>query len=217
MRLFYVVLIILALPLPAVGLEGVLRVIDADTFDVGDVRVRLFGIDAPEIGQPCAAGGQEWDCGRWARDMVRDRFDGAWTTCTPRDVDRYDRVVASCQSDNNDLGEIIVGEGWAWAYLRYSDLYALDEKAAAVTERGLWAVDIERPSDYRAARAAGPDAPDPECDIKGNISGNGRIYHMPGSQNYARTSINTDAGERWFCTVGQAEAAGWRAARQPSG
>ncbi len=44
---------------------GTIRVIDADTIDVGGDRVRLFGLDAPEIGQPCVLGGQTIDCGRW--------------------------------------------------------------------------------------------------------------------------------------------------------
>ncbi len=214
---FLLTLCMLALPLPAAAFEGVLRVIDADTFDVGDVRVRLFGVDAPEIGQPCAADGEEWDCGRWARDQVRDRFEGQWVQCTTQDVDRYERIVARCQAQNVDIGETLVQEGWAWAYLKYSSLYEFDEKAAAVTGRGLWAVEIERPAAYRATLAAGPDAPDPACAIKGNISDNGRIYHMPGSRIYARTSINLNNGERWFCSPAQAEAAGWRAAGQPSG
>ena len=38
--------------------NGTVRVIDADTIDVGGTRVRLFGIDAPEMGQPCAADGR---------------------------------------------------------------------------------------------------------------------------------------------------------------
>ena len=50
--------------------------------------------------------------------------------------------------------------------------------------------------------------------IKGNISGNGRIYHMPGQYDYARTRINTGKGERWFCSEAEARAAGWRAAKR---
>lgn len=215
-RLF-LTLCVLAMPLPATAFEGVLRVIDADTFDVGETRVRLFGVDAPEMGQPCLADGEEWDCGRWARDHVRARFEGQWVACTTQDVDRYGRVVARCEAGGIDMGATLVQEGWAWAYLQYSSLYAVDEKAAAVAGRGLWALDIDRADAHRAAIAAGPDARDPACAIKGNISDNGRIYHMPGSNSYARTSINTRRGERWFCTSEQAEAAGWRAARGPSG
>jgi endonuclease YncB( thermonuclease family) len=212
---FICVLCLSILPsLGAAAPDGVLRVIDADTFDVGGVRVRLFGIDAPEIGQPCAADGVEWDCGRWARDLVHDRFEGQQARCAEQDVDRYGRVVAICEIDGVDLGSAIVSAGWAWAYRQYSDLYDLDEKAAAVTGRGLWAVTVQRPSDYRAARVVTSSAPDPACAIKGNISANGRIYHMPGSRTYARTSINEANGELWFCSTAQAEAAGWRAARR---
>lgn len=192
------------------GPEGALRVIDADTFDVGGVRVRLFGIDAPEIGQPCAADGVEWDCGRWARDQVRDQFEEAWAVCTEQDIDHYDRVVAICHVGGVDIGAEIVNAGWAWAYLQYSDRYDLDEKAAAVSERGLWALEIARAADYRRVQRAGPAAPDPDCAIKGNISENGRIYHMPGSRSYDRTVVNLSRGERWFCTAEEAEIAGWR-------
>jgi hypothetical protein len=52
-----------------------------------------------------------------------------------------------------------------------------------------------------------------ECRIKGNISENGRIYHVPGSEWYERTQIDARKGERWFCTEAEAKAAGWRAPR----
>ena len=52
------------------------------------------------------------------------------------------------------------------------------------------------------------------CDIKGNITDNGRIYHVPGNRWYDRTTIDESTGERWFCTEAEAEDAGWRAPRQ---
>jgi endonuclease YncB( thermonuclease family) len=56
--------------------------------------------------------------------------------------------------------------------------------------------------------------PDDPCRIKGNINDKGeRIYHMPGSEAYEHTRINTNKGERWFCTQEEARKAGWRAAR----
>ena len=51
------------------------------------------------------------------------------------------------------------------------------------------------------------------CTIKGNLSENGDIYHMPGDERYAETRIDTSRGEQWFCTAAEAEAAGWRRAR----
>jgi hypothetical protein len=54
-------------------------------------------------------------------------------------------------------------------------------------------------------------ASSPTCNIKGNISTTGeRIYHVPGQKYYDRTIINPRAGERWFCSEAEAQAAGWR-------
>ncbi|WP_457661931.1 sunset domain-containing protein [Sinorhizobium medicae] len=57
---------------------------------------------------------------------------------------------------------------------------------------------------------------DPACDIKGNISveSGERIYHVPGQAFYSSTKISRQYDERWFCTEGEARAAGWRKAGQ---
>jgi len=70
------------------------------------------------------------------------------------------------------------------------------------------------PAALSAAPAPAPaEARRPGCDIKGNISGNGRIYHLPGGAHYGRTRIDEAKGERWFCSEAEARAAGWRPAR----
>ncbi|MBB3952609.1 hypothetical protein [Aureimonas jatrophae] len=51
-----------------------------------------------------------------------------------------------------------------------------------------------------------------QCSIKGNLSKNGVLYHMPGDEHYPDTRIDTSRGERWFCTEAEAQAAGWRRA-----
>ena len=51
------------------------------------------------------------------------------------------------------------------------------------------------------------------CTIKGNIGKSGKISHVPGSPSYAATKIDESKGERWFCSEGEARAAGWRAPR----
>ena len=214
LRVLPLVLTLLLASIAGASPNGTVRVIDADTIDVGGTRVRLFGIDAPEMGQPCAADGRRWDCGAWVRDAVQNRFDGAFARCTPIDTDRYGRVVAQCSVDGRDMGQMIVQSGLAWAYRRYSDTYDLAEKSAAVANRGLWAVEIELPSDYRAAQFTQDPAPTSNCVIKGNVSSGGRIYHVPGQEHYSRTRINPAEGERWFCSREEAEVAGWRAARR---
>jgi hypothetical protein len=53
------------------------------------------------------------------------------------------------------------------------------------------------------------------CAIKGNISVSTgeRIYHVPGQTYYDETIITPAKGERWFCSEGEARAAGWRRSR----
>ena len=70
---------------------------------------------------------------------------------------------------------------------------------------------MQAPWDYRAKRWAAAEQKAPEgCAIKGNITKNGRIYHMPWSPWYAQIKIDADKGKRWFCTEAEALAAGWR-------
>jgi hypothetical protein len=58
--------------------------------------------------------------------------------------------------------------------------------------------------------------PPPGCLIKGNINirTGQRVYHMPGQKHYNDVTIETESGERWFCTEDEAEANGWRRARK---
>ena len=203
-----------------------MRVIDGDTIDLGGVRVRLHGIDAAEDDQTCEpAPGLAWPCGDWVTARVRDLFEGRRAVCERVDTDRYGRAVARCSADLEaiaeakegpggvDMGAAIVGRGLALAYRRYSEDYVAVEAEARARRVGLFGAALEEPAAHRAG-ASGRAAPDPGCPIKGNVSANGRIYHLPGQAFYDRTAIDEDGGERWFCDAAEAEAAGWRAARR---
>jgi hypothetical protein len=109
----------------------------------------------------------------------------------------------------------MVGEGIAFAYVKYGDDYAALEQQAAAVNRGLHATRMQSPAAHRAAARKTQEAPDKSCVIKGNISADGtRIYHQPGQNFYARTVIDQRKGELWFCSAAAATAAGWRAARR---
>lgn len=203
----------------AEGISGPARVVDGDTLQIGDTYVRLHGVDAPEIGQPCTApDGARWDCGTWVADQLRARIGVRHVTCETMDTDRYGRTVARCAVAGGDLGRRLVRDGLAVAYRRYSMDYAAEERAAVAARRGLHGHRVMRPAAYRRAQRASTAsrtaAPDPACAIKGNIARSGtRIYHVPGQAFYARTVIRPETGERWFCTEAKARKAGWRRAR----
>ena len=209
--LLVLILALVAPPIGALTLEGQARVIDGDTVDIADVRIRLFGIDAPERSQPCDRNGQAWACGEWARVVLAGQISGTPVSCKVQDHDHYGRAVAICHAAGADIGQMMVEAGAARAYRRYSDRYVEAESAAAVARRGIWAARMQTPESYRHPAAAVAQA---DCPIKGNISANGRIYHRPGQRDYAATRISTARGEAFFCSEAAAQAAGFRPARR---
>ena len=201
-------------------LSGRARVIDGDTLDLGGARIRLHGIDAPESAQRCRAQGRFWACGREATRALARLIRGKRVTCGERDRDRYGRIVAVCTAAGQDLNAWMAAGGWALAYRQYSRAYVAPERRARAARRGVWRGEFVPPWDWRRGkRLAGTQATalkaNGRCNIKGNIGRSGtRIYHVPGGRYYDVTRIDTSRGERWFCTQGEARAAGWRRSRQ---
>src|SRR5690348_9228691 len=79
--------------------SGIGRVEDGDTLLVGEKKVRLFGVDAPEFDQSCSRGGQAWDCGAEAADALMRLATGKQVECISIGTDRYDRVLGRCAVD----------------------------------------------------------------------------------------------------------------------
>lgn len=206
--------ILIALPVRA-EISGRVSVVDGDTLDVGGTRVRLYGIDAPERDQPCQTElGTEFFCGTWVSGQVRGRFEGQHARCIPQTTDRYDRLVARCAVEGQDMGRRLVADGLAYAFRRYSMAYDPEERRAAARDAGLHALVLQRPAQHRASPPRARLPVDAVCRIKGNVSRNGRIFHLPGQQHYGNTVIDPARGERLFCSEAEARAAGWRPARR---
>lgn len=211
-----IVLLALALPVPALEavVEGRARVVDGDTLELAGRKVRLFGIDAPELDQLCDAGGRVWACGTEARAALAGIVGRQRLVCEVRDVDRYGREVAVCAAGGADVAALMVRQGMALAYRRYSRRYVPEEAAAQAAGVGVWGSTYVAPEAYRQQGQAPVQAvPDAGCAIKGNIGAQGkRIYHLPGQADYAATRINEGKGERWFCSEAEARAEGFRRA-----
>ena len=216
----------LSSPANAEVLSGAARVLDGDTLAVSGQRVRLDGIDAPETRQTCTRDGRRWACGKAATQAMRKLIGRNTVRCEVSGRDNYGRAIGACVIRGRDLQQQLVRQGLALAYRRYSTRYVPDEDAARAEGRGLWSGSFIEPWTWRKQQRAAEHsrAPRPRqgsaprssgsCRIKGNISGHGRIYHVPGGKHYDQTRINEDRGERWFCTEAEARAAGWRRARR---
>ena len=111
----------------------VTRVVDGDTVWVQTagfgkpLKVRLQGIDAPEI---CQAGGTE------AQDALRRQVLGQHVTLTSRAHDDYGRTVGTVHVQGQDVGRWLVANGHAWVYsYRHKKAPYADEFAQAQAGR----------------------------------------------------------------------------------
>jgi len=133
------------------SLEGRAYVTDGDTIHIGDAKIRLKGIDAPEMEQTCLrSDGRSYRCGDAARRALIDIVSGENVQCRASGRDRYRRILASCKVKDSDIGARMVEEGWAVSYGRD---YDLQEMRARSRSAGLWAGQFERPQEWRRAHA----------------------------------------------------------------
>jgi len=204
-------------PLGHAVVTGHAQAIDGDTIVVGGIRVRLEGIDAPEADQQCTdKHGRDWACGVEARRALARLVALAPVRCEERGLDKYRRVLGVCWVGATEINAELVRRGLAWAFVRYSRSYSALEAEARSAGIGVWAGHAQPAWDYRAGRWQASEASEETpkgCPIKGNVTENGRIYHLPWSPWYDRIRMDGTKGKRWFCSEGEAIAAGWRAAR----
>jgi len=126
-------------------ISGFARVSDGDSLVIQDARIRIEGIDAPELSQMCTRDGADWDCGRQARDRLAALIGQSQVSCQAQRRDRYGRLLGRCMVQGMDLARTMVDEGWAVAYGDHD--YA--EAAARRAGRGIWSGTFERPQDWR--------------------------------------------------------------------
>lgn len=131
-------------------ITGKATVIDGDTLRIGAKRIRLYGIDAPEMAQECQLKSLAIPCGKEARQRLIGLIEGAPITCQVTDRDDYGRLVAKCKTGSGlDLNRAMVAAGYALAYRRYSSDYIADEEAAKSAGLGLWAMKFLPPWEWR--------------------------------------------------------------------
>jgi endonuclease YncB( thermonuclease family) len=140
------------------------QVYDGDTFSVGDVSVRLEGIDAPERNQICTStGAVPSRCGEEARHALADIIANAVIDCKPqesatgRTKTSLGRVLVSCEARSDrrvvNVAEEMVRLGWATPYT-YDNAATPPAIADALAvaqrqQRGLWKFCTLQPKVWR--------------------------------------------------------------------
>ena len=130
---------------------GTPKIIDGDTVHINSKKIRLEGIDAPEMRQQCqkmflevsAIIGfnlkKDYACGVISKEKLIDKINKSQIKCVSLGRDRYKRYLATCYKDRTNLNKWMVRNGLAVAYKRYSKDYLRDEIYAK--KKQTWSVE----------------------------------------------------------------------------
>ena len=140
---------------------GIPRIIDGDTVHINNFKIRLEGIDAPEIKQKCKKEKlkisstlgytffEDYNCGKNAKEKLKAKVNDSNIKCISFTKDRYKRYLATCFKEELNLNKWMVRNGYAIAYRRYSKKYVLDEDFARKNKLGLWKGKFLKPEKWR--------------------------------------------------------------------
>ena len=95
----------------------VTRIVDGDTFWISSqpVRIRVWGLDAPETNRPGGAA---------ATAAMTRLISGQVLHCRQRDIDRFGRIVGQCfLPDGRDITREMIRSGTATEFCRFSRNY----------------------------------------------------------------------------------------------
>tara|TARA_A100001015_G_scaffold104893_1_gene116405 strand:- start:1383 stop:1874 length:492 start_codon:yes stop_codon:yes gene_type:complete len=139
-------------------IEGFPKIVDGDTIHIDSYKIRLEGIDAPEIKQKCKKPfikimffnfQKDYYCGQLSKNKLTKKIGNKSVKCILLGKDRYKRYLAQCFKGNINLNKWMVRNGYAVAYRRYSKLYISDENFAKEEKLGLWKGTFVKPEKWR--------------------------------------------------------------------
>tara|TARA_Y100001970_G_C14169237_1_gene823155 strand:- start:1064 stop:1567 length:504 start_codon:yes stop_codon:yes gene_type:complete len=140
---------------------GTPKIIDGDTVHINNKKIRLEGIDAPELKQQCKKPvlqisvmisfqfNKNYSCGVKSKVKLINKISDSKIKCISLSKDRYKRYLATCYKDKINLNKWMVRNGYAVAYKRYSKDYVRDEEYAKENKIGLWKGSFVRPEKWR--------------------------------------------------------------------
>jgi endonuclease YncB( thermonuclease family) len=118
---------------------------DGDSLTIGNERIRLRGIDAPEYGQVCHRDGAGYRCGQLSRAALQALIGDRAVSCDGWERDRYGRLLARCRAGEVDLNRAQVSSGWAVAFGDFED----EERVAREARLGIWSGSFDMPRHWR--------------------------------------------------------------------
>lgn len=137
------------IPPDGADVVGQSTVIDGDTIKIADYKIRLEGIDAPELKQFCMRQNFSYSCGEAAKAALVAFIDHSIIQCAITGKDRYKRLLGHCWKDDINLNAWMVRNGYALAYTQYSNRYIFEEYFAQSNNAGFHNGTFEYPWDWR--------------------------------------------------------------------
>ena len=137
---------------------GFPKVVDGDTIHIKSYKIRLEGIDAPEMRQKCKKPylkimffnfQKDYYCGQMSKKKLIQKIGNKPVKCILLGKDRYKRYLAKCLKGTINLNRWMVRNGYAIAYRKYSKIYVLDENFAKEEKLGLWSGSFIKPEKWR--------------------------------------------------------------------
>ena len=195
--------------------DVVVRVAYGETFTVADGRrVRLLGVDAPELGRCMSSEAKQRlsqlvlgkhirmkdvahdDYGRILAHVLADAPFGKWVEYL------YYRFIKRAPYKNLVMvNRVMVEEGLGLYHNsggQYTKVLKSAMEIARTGKRGIY-------SDLCTQK----ESPKTHCEIKGNIRDGKKTYFFPFCGNYDEVIVSTSFGDAWFCSEKEANAAGF--------
>lgn len=139
-------------------LEGVPRVIDGDSLEINNNKIRLFGIDAPEKKQICKKPflsisflnfQKKYKCGLISTIKLKNLIGNKIIKCISESKDKYNRFLSICYLEKKNINSWLVKNGYAVAYKKYSKKFILEEQYARKNKLGIWQGAFQYPEEWR--------------------------------------------------------------------
>ncbi len=178
--------------------DKVVEVVDGDTFFIQNRQpIRLYGVNAPEIGN-CYS--------EESKNELTKMILGKEVRLTGLQTDRYGRVAADVHlKDGTYINLYMVKNGYT-AYIR-----AYDQNIEKMKEAGDYARQNKLGVFSTACFQTEPE--NPKCKIKGNLSEKDpdqKFYLKPSCAYYDSVVVERYLGEQWFCNEDEAIQAGFK-------
>ena len=127
---------------------GKVRIIDGDSVEINNEKIRFLGIDAFERKQECSRkDGTKYKCGKVAISNLSIIISGQPVRCITKKKDLYKRWLATCYIGKLDINKNMVLYGNAFSYM--SEKYKVVENDAKKVGAGAWAGEFIFPWEWR--------------------------------------------------------------------